>query len=621
MGIFTSAAQAAMTAATPAAITMQTVFDETEDKTERNRIARVGEFFSAPLSTFDGDGADLLIWFDTHFPPLKQIGAGPLPGAARTFWSTKGAYSKWREVVRRRLRTTLGLVDVKKELRARVDGWTPFLELLTELSKDHGPVHSATLGAIRTFSDRARAVGIDPMDLTPEVVPPFLDGMPNHEREASATALKALARLSIFSQIGAFLPADFNTDCLVPPARTPVPESVREMIAEMVEVARYDQSTYDDVSETCTENFNEKTAATYRAALIALARAAQETNLVDLASLNSLDTLFSGKIRIAAIRRWIDLSERETGFSLRTAADYVRIIAQIGKANGLKTKKWLKNLKKNPHLQEGRAAGEKMSPKTRTFCESLIHNPANVRTFLRQHVLYQDMAKDILATDKPLTKAQLRAARRLATCAAFAAIEIRGAGLRKGSALAAECRGVNKNFFRKKVGNEKIFELRVAQKDMKGEYVELPPIHIRDDKYCGYAVLDWYLKTARPLFDFATPILDEEEECEKAKSEEEESAVATHLFVSERSAEPLSGAMLYKWFTRSSAEIGLPMFPHNFRHGFATLLLARSWGNRGRAAAYLGCSVGVLDAYYGWIDKRQKLEEVQDILAEALAGK
>ena len=54
-------------------------------------------------------------------------------------------------------------------------------------------------------------------------------------------------------------------------------------------------------------------------------------------------------------------------------------------------------------------------------------------------------------------------------------------------------------------------------------------------------------------------------------------------------------------------------------HGFATLLLARSWSNRGRAAAYLGCSVSVLDTYYGWIDKRQKLEEVQDLLVEVLA--
>lgn len=611
MGFFSDASQVATAVAVPTSKTMQTVFDETVNETERNRIARVAEYFNAPLSTLDGGELDLLAWFDTNFPALRQIGAGPLPGPGRNFWRSKGSYGKWREVVRRRIRTTLGLVAAKKALRERIDGWTPFLALLEELSKDHGPVHPGTLGAIRTFSDRGRAAGIDPMDLTPDTVPSFLDQMPAHERDASATALRALARHRVFPQIAAHLPPDFDPAYLVPTARIPLPDSVRKMIADMVETARYDQSTYDDVSESCAENYNARTAGTYRAALVALARAAQETGAADVASLNCLDSLFDTPVRVAAIRHWIDQSESDDGFSLRTAADYVRIIAQIGKANGRKTKKWLKNLKKNPQLQEGHASGEKMSAKNRTFCENLIHNPADVRTFLRQHVLYQDRAKEILATDKPLTKTKLRAARRFATCAAFSALEIRGAGLRKGSALAAESSGTGQNLFRRTTGNKNFFELRVAQKDMKGEYVELPPIHIRDDKYCGYDVLDWYLTTGRPLFDFANPDFCEEKKC----------ALATHLFVSERSANPLGGKMLYKWLTRSSAEIGLRMFPHNFRHGFATLLLARSWSNRGRAAAYLGCSVGVLDTYYGWIDKKQKLEEVQDLLAEALAGK
>ena len=609
MSLFSSASQAAMTAAAmPAPITMQTVFDETENESERTRIARVSEFFSAPLSTFDGD---LLAWFDDHFPALKQIGAGSIPGSDRNFWSSKGAYAKWREVLRRRIRTTLGLVDAQKALRTRIDGWTPFLALLAELSKDDGPVHPATLGAIRTFSDRTRAAGIDPCDLTPQLVPGFLETLPTHEQEKSATALKALARLRIIRSIAAHLPADYDTGCLVPAARTPIPDPVRVMIAEIVETARYDKRTYDDVSQTYAEQFNEKTAATYCAALIALARAAHETGAVDLGSLNCLDTLFSKRVRIDAIRHWIDLAESETGFGLRTAADYVRIIAQIGKTNGIKTKGWRKNLKKNPHLKEGHAAGEKMSPKNREFCERLIHKPGDVRTFLRQHILYQERADDILATDRPLTEQMRRDVRRFSTCAAFSALEIRGAGLRKGSALAAECAGVNQNLFRKTTGDQKVFELRIAQKDMKGAYVELPPIHIRDDKYCGYDVLDWYLAQARPLFDYANPDFCEKQQC----------AMATHLFVSEQSSNPLSGVMLYKWLTRSSAEIGLPMFPHNFRHGFATLLLARSWSNRGRAAAYLGCSVSVLDTYYGWIDKRQKLEEVQDLLAEVLACK
>ena len=173
MGFFSDASQVATAVAVPTSKTMQTVFDETVNETERNRIARVAEYFNAPLSTLDGGELDLLAWFDTNFPALRQIGAGPLPGPGRNFWKSKGSYGKWREVVRRRIRTTLGLVAAKKALRERIDGWTPFLALLEELSKDHGPVHPGTLGAIRTFSDRARAAGIDPMDLTPDAVPSF----------------------------------------------------------------------------------------------------------------------------------------------------------------------------------------------------------------------------------------------------------------------------------------------------------------------------------------------------------------------------------------------------------------------------------------------------------------
>ncbi|WP_353476830.1 hypothetical protein PVT71_28650 (plasmid) [Salipiger sp. H15] len=612
MNLFSAVTQSMRVAATPVSLDMQTVLDQTPNETERNRIARLEEFFAEPLSTLNGNGDGLLAWFDTHFPPLKTIGAAPLPGAERDFWRTDDAYAKWREVVRRRIRVTLGLVAARKALRTRIDGWTPLLGLLTPLSKDKGPVHPATFGAILALSDRARKAGIDPLDLLPAVVPEFLETMPAHEQDASAQALKALQRLTVVPEIAAHLPPGYDTDYLVPAARTPVPDAVRRMIAEMVAHARYNESTYDDVSERCKENFNDKTARAYEEALVALARAAQETDTLELASLKCLDPLFDCPVRIPAIRHWIALGkDKHKRFSLRTARDYVRIIAQIGKANGINTEPWNNARINNSDLQEGKLAGETMSPKNQKFCERLIHNPADVRTFLRQHVLYQERAQDILATDKPLTLTQLRTVRRFGTCAAFAALEIRGAGLRKGSALAAECEGPTQNLFRKTSGAQKLFELRVAQKDMKGAYVELPPVPVRDDKHCGYEVLDWFLTTARPLFDYANP-----EFCERNKC-----ARATHLFVSEQSAKPLGGAMLYKWFTRSSAEIGLPMFPHNFRHGFATLLLARSWSNRGRAAAYLGCSVRVLETYYAFIRKRQKIEEVQDLLAEAYAGK
>ncbi|MFZ7094023.1 hypothetical protein [Primorskyibacter sp. 2E233] len=608
MGVFSAAVATAIDQTATRVVTMQTVFDDTTQQTERNRIARIADFFDAPLSTF---GGDLLTWFDAHFPPVKKLGAAPLPGHDRVFWTSRGSYQKWREVVRRRICHTTGVTDAKKELRNRIDGWTPLLGLLDELKKGVGPLHSASVGAIVAFSDMARAAGLNPADLTPDVVPDFLKSLPLMERERAAKALRALARAQVVNQVAEFLPEGFDPAYLIPADRSSLPDTVRAMIAEMVHNVRFDKSTYEDVSESSQPKFGQEASATYEAALIALARTAQDLGCVELETLNRPDNLFRCETRVAVLRAWTDPGNTTRPFSLRTAASYTRIIAQVGKENGLDTSAWEASLKKNTALKEGRATNETMSPKVQRFCEGLIANQKNVRTFLRQHVLYQERAKDILATDEKLTLSQTRRVRQFGTCAAFAAMEIRGAGLRKGSALATQSHGVNPNLFFRNNGQERWYELRVSRKDMKGEYVELPAIRIRDDKYEGFAVLDWYLKSIRPLSNFGNAEYCEQNVC----------AMSPYLFVAEKSADALDGKLFYRWLTSCSHAIGLRMNPHNYRHGFATLLLARSWSNRGRAAAYLGCSVGVLDTYYAWLDKRQKLEEVQDMLAEALTGK
>ncbi|THH34278.1 hypothetical protein E4Z66_18950, partial [Aliishimia ponticola] len=572
---FSNAVAAAIQGKAKRIDTMQTVFDETQDPTERNRVARVAEFFDAPLSTF---GGDLLAWFDANFPPVKKLGAAPLPGHERAFWSTHDTYQKWREVVRRRIRHTTGEIDAKAALRARTDGWTPLLALLNDLKKGPGPVHPASVGAIMAFSDTARAAGHDPADLTPEVVPAFLKGLPPMEREKAAKALRALARVKVIDEVADHLPTGYDPSYLIPADRTLVPQTVRAMIAELVNNARYDESTYDDVSQSSKENFGDEAAETYQSALIALARSAEDLGCVQLDTLNCLDRLFTCETRLPVLQLWTGKTETKPPFSLRTARDYTRIIVQIGKANGLDIEEWQGNLDNNAQLEEGRTAGKTMAPKVQEFCQNLIANPKNVQTFLRQHVLYQERAQNILSTDKQLTQRQKRKARRFGTCAAIAAVEIRGAGLRKGSVLAVQSHGVSPNLRLRNNGQKRWYELLVARKDMKGEYVQLPSIPIRDDKYEGFAVLDWYLKSIRPLFDYGNADFCKQKKC----------AMSPYLFVSEKSAAPLDGRLFYRWLTSCSHAIELRMTPHNYRHGFATLLLARSWSNRGRAAAFLG---------------------------------
>ncbi|WP_353476829.1 hypothetical protein PVT71_28645 (plasmid) [Salipiger sp. H15] len=122
--------------ARPVSPDMQTVLDQTPDESARRCIARLSEYVGAPLCTLDGAGGDLLAWFDTHFPPLTHIGAGPLPGAPRAFWRSHRAYAHWRAVLRCRIHVTLGLAAAKQPRRARIDTRTPLHDLLIKRSKE-----------------------------------------------------------------------------------------------------------------------------------------------------------------------------------------------------------------------------------------------------------------------------------------------------------------------------------------------------------------------------------------------------------------------------------------------------------------------------------------------------
>lgn len=598
-------AQASAADATTSNLTMQSVLDATPDTSEAKRIRRLANFFNAQLDSLPCD----LCWFDENFPSLKDLGAAPLPGHERDFWETAASYRKWREITRRRIRKTTGEFDRVKDLAARNDGWKSLLADLGKLSEDDGPVHPATVGAIGALANRARASDIEPGDLGPARVTTFLAALAPYERTNSETALKALARLKSFRAIAAHLPADFAPERMLPAHRAPLPEPVMAMINSAITTARFNESTHDDISDTSKAAFNENTVQNYTAALIKLARSAATAGGVDLDKLEGLEELYRCDVRIAVIKDWIEQSKAKKGFSSRSAASYVRTIIQIGNANGIDTTHWCTNLSNNDFLTDGVDRGEKMAPKNQKFCELLIDDPKNTRMFLTQHVGYQDIACDILATDKTLSDIQLQRACRFGTCAAFAAIELRGAGLRKASALSIHSTGPDQNLFYRRAGSTKWFEIRVAQKDMKGEYVELPPIPIRDNRWQGYQVMHWYLESIRPLFDFANPDWCEANGC----------AAAPWLFPAHNSCGPLDGKLLYRWLTQCSAEIGLRMTPHNFRHGIATLLLAKSWSNKGRAAHYLGVTERVLEAFYAWIDKRRSLEETQDLLAEALS--
>ncbi len=136
------------------------------------------------------------------------------------------------------------------------------------------------------------------------------------------------------------------------------------MIREAVKTARFDEGTYDDISGSSKPTFNDNTAATYEAALVALARTAAETGKVDLTQLNCIDSLFSSEVRIAVIKHWIQEAGTKNGISARSAAGYVRAIAQIGAANGFDPNPWRNNLKTMISSPKGAKTTTRWHPRT-----------------------------------------------------------------------------------------------------------------------------------------------------------------------------------------------------------------------------------------------------------------
>jgi len=62
--------------------------------------------------------------------------------------------------------------------------------------------------------------------------------------------------------------------------------------------------------------------------------------------------------------------------------------------------------------------------------------------------------------------------------------------------------------------------------------------------------------------------------------------------------------------------LGIPMNPHNFRHGLASLYLRDHPGEYGQAARLLGISATTVRKHYVWIDEEAELAAVQKEVAK-----
>lgn len=131
--------------------------------------------------------------------------------------------------------------------------------------------------------------------------------------------------------------------------------------------------------------------------------------------------------------------------------------------------------------------------------------------------------------------------------------------------------------------------------------IDLSPEHTKNEseiwapiergKLNGLEVIEWFMETIRPLYP---------DECG-----------SPFLFPSIETTGSLQYNTFLGWFKRETRAAGLPMIPHNFRHGLASLLIHANPGRWDILERLLDDSVGTARRNYGWVNKRTQRLDVQ----------
>lgn len=604
----------------PGTVDMQEVYDlavSSGKKDEAGAILRLREFLAMALHEIRYSPES----FADDFPRVGR--SDHVPGRERSFWRNKEAYNRWRQKVNKLIEHATGAVALTAALRARRDIWSELLTLLKSLTRDGGPIHSGEYGAIAVLADRARQHGMQPGCLVRSGIEELLEAAPSARiRDKLIRALGTLKRYCYIRSVAAFLPGSIDIEQARRRFENVLPDRIEQDLAQLVEVAAYDKTSFDETTGKYTSRRAQTTLDAYSSALRSYAWSAERAGVVDLDEVTEIASLFEKDVFYAVIRHWTATSDDPDGLCARSAFAYAGSIGVVLSRNDIEMSHIARSRKTNEFLKEGKEASQTMSPKVRKFCEPVVTEKSVRRKFLTQHISYRAQAEDLLATDKVLSGERLGRVRALGTCAAVTAIEIAGSPYRILNTLQTRHRGPDANVqLPNKNASHFLFTISAAEMKIKKQ---MQPVKLRRNALQGQQTLQWYLDTIRPLFPYGNPLW-----CNSKEDEIDPRVIfgvpkhgmlqreSIHLFVAPNSAAHLSKSVFYNWILDASDGIGMPMTPQNFRHGLASILMSRSLANAGRVAVLLNNKPSTVLRYYAWINSRALIEETQDeILAE-----
>lgn len=560
-------------------ITMQHVLDwmtaeePWSKSTQRDyyaQIARIAGIYN--VNRLSDVSADLTA-FQTRFP------RSAFPECFRT----PAAYDAWRKKICTVLKRFHGIASAKLARQQMQDSWSDLINAMQASHAARGPA----LVSIRILADESRRAGRTPRDLDRDWLLQLCDDVGVGRRRGIVKAVAMLrAQRAGSSDINAMLPDELADIAMARRHSAFIfPEHLDAQIREVIE--SYCGGTYDEILGERHGGKSDSTIITYRSSLRKYVETAIKIGAIDGDEFNLPDyidrTVFN-----AVMRCWMSEADKTRRIKEATMRAYVSNIYTIAVHIGISCDYIQAALENNRFLTQGREDAKQMPDDTQSFCRRLLRDRRAELTFLSLHIRFQQESVALMKNDNRDETAHMRRkAISLGVLAAYAAIALWSTPLRISNLRKLRIYGANPSLILPtRLGGE-VMVLVEAENVKNGRPVRAK---LSSGPTRALDVLEWYIHEIRPLLPYA--------------------ATSNYLFPGFES-EIICAQVLRNWLADCSRDYGMPMHPHNFRHGLATLYLRSHPGDYSGAAKLLFVTPNTVRNHYAWIDKEAALRDVQ----------
>ncbi|PVA06621.1 hypothetical protein DC363_08800 [Thalassorhabdomicrobium marinisediminis] len=481
-----------------------------------------------------------------------------------------------------------GTMDAERELRAKEDDWN----ILLDAVRNDLPKGRMKAVSVSVFANECRRSDLKPNQLAEKKIEEICQCMPPEHYAIIRKATKYIQELKSISQsksLSALLPVRdivLTSGARRSPLRK-LPDCLNEQAETLVlQIARGD---YDEILDEYGRHASDGAIGVFRAALRKFVQIAIELNILDPET-DPLQKVFEKNVFIECMRAIIADQDPSRSISKRTLHTYVGRMIAMAAHCGYPVDFMKQSMKTNRILRQGYADSQVMAKQPEKFCRKLLGDRTAEITFHSLHVTFMDNSKRILRGGQSSPNDEYRI-NRFGVLAAMSSISLWGSPLRIENLRNLQLFGPEANLLMPKRKGQPV-KITICGKETKNRR----PIdaQILDNRTRAVEVLRWFIQEIRPRFPTASN--------------------SNYLFPGYK-ADRLSSTAFGNALYSHTRDLGIPMHPHNFRHGLATLYLRDHPGEYGQAARLLHNTSATVRKHYAWIDVERELFEVQREIA------